>query len=330
MRTPYFWLSLLMPLIAPAPIRSPAIDAIAQVATVAPGVAKVAPVPGLARIAILGASLSDGFGLDLDVGARTLLADVVDATLKSEHGPLSSKASGYFFMDPAKAGREQVEAVRTKDPTLVIGLDYLFWFGYGRVKAEQDRLARFESGLALLEGFTCPVLVGDLPDMSQALEGESPLTHGPLLQRQQVPAPETLKALNARLAEWSSKHPNVVVVPIAKLLARLHAREEIDLRGNVWPAGASQRLFQKDLLHPTLEGSIAVWLFALDDLVRAQAAFPAGAFEWDAKAIWKRVYAAKEPERTAKLEKARLEKERAEARVKARAAKGESKDPAPR
>lgn len=353
MRTLLLWLPVVLPWmvtghsapalvvsIAPSLVPLAGATSVGSDSAAAEGDTKVVSVPGLERIVILGASLSDGFGLDPEVGARTVLADVVEAALKSGHDPVLNKASGFFFMDPAKAGREEVEGARAKNPTLVVGLDYLFWFGYGRVrvdkvdkadqsesadtddknkKADQIRLARFESGLVLLEGFTCPVLVGDLPDMSQALEGESPLTRGPLLRRDQIPAPAMLAQLNQRLTAWAEQRTNVIVVPIAKLLARLHAQEEITLRGNVWRDEAAKELFQKDLLHPTLQGSVAVWLFAQDCLVRAEPVFPAEAFEWNADAIGKKVYAAKEPERAAKLEKARQEKERSNARSRSRA-----------
>ena len=116
-----------------------------------PAITKAVSVPALERVAVLGASVSDGFGLDQELGVRTVLADVIEATLKTGYDPVLSKASGFFFMDPVKSSREEVEAAQAKNATLIVGLDYLFWFGYGRVAAEQDRPARFEKGLALLE-----------------------------------------------------------------------------------------------------------------------------------------------------------------------------------
>jgi hypothetical protein len=269
----------------------------------AAAVERAATVPALERIAVIGASLSDGFGLDLDVGARTILADIVEATLKSKHDPVASPATGYFFMDPVKSGTDEIAKAKAKNPTLIVGLDFLFWFGYGFVREESKRTTRFDQGLSLLESFTCPVLVGDLPDMSQALNGKSQMTGGPLLQKEQMPAPETLKQMNERLTAWAAEHPNVVVVPLARLLARMHAGEELTLRGRALPKETAEALFQKDLLHPTLHGSVTTWLFALDALVHAQPTFPAEAFDWDPAAIAKKVYDAKEPERQARIEK---------------------------
>jgi hypothetical protein len=294
-------------------------------------VAKAVAVPALERVVVVGASVSDGFGLDLDVNARTTLADVIDAALKTKHDPVKSSASSFLFADVFKSGRDEIETAKAKNPTLIVGVDYLFWFGYGRVSEEAARFERFEKGLALLEDIPCPLLVGNLPDMSQALNGESVMTGRPMLHKGQLPAPETLKKLNERLAEWAAKHKNVVIVPIASLLARMQAGDEITLRGNVLPKDSTKDLFQSDLLHPTLHGAAAVSLLALDSFLRTQPTLPADAIEWDIKTISKKVYDAKEPERKAKLEKQKKDKERAEARRQPAPTSGDSsgKEPAP-
>jgi hypothetical protein len=299
-------LTVLTPLVRTLPHEPATIFPATNAATTAESVG------GLTRVAVLGASVSDGFGLDEEMGARTVFADIVDAALKTTHDAVYNKASAFFFTDPAGTARDAIEAAKKKDPTLVVGIDYLFWFGYGHVPVESDRLARFDKGLASLESFTCTVLVGDLPDMSPALEGESPLTHRPMLRREQIPTADSLKKLNDRLTSWSAEHKNVVVVPVAAMLTRLRANDEIALRGNVWPKDAGTRLLQKDLLHPTLEGAIAVWIVAQDCLVRARPAFPADAFEWDAKAIWRKVYDSKADAREARLEKLRKAKQSAQ------------------
>ena len=59
-----------------------------------------------------------------------------------------------------------------------------------------------------------------LPMRGEPESTESPLTRGPLLRRDQIPAPAMLAQLNQRLTAWAEKRTNVIVVPIAKLLAR--------------------------------------------------------------------------------------------------------------
>lgn len=255
------------------------------------------------RIAVLGASLSDGVGLDADVGAPVTLSSIVEASLLAGHEPIFHKASLLLFANPVQIARENVAEAKAKDPTLVVGLDFLFWFGYGAVPSDAERLVLLEKGLALLAEFSCPVLVGDFADVSDAVAGSTPETKGLLLAPEQVPSPDALKKLNERLRAWAADHPNVIVVPLADLLARVRADEEITIRGNRWFKGSLKGLLQKDRLHPTLEGAIALWLAGLDQLVAAREDLPGNAFDWDWKSIYRKVYASREKERQARFEK---------------------------
>lgn len=266
--------------------------------------AKTARIPALQRIAVIGASVSDGMNLSADVGAKTVFSDIVGAALKSEHAKLVQESNAWFFQDPSKFSQREIDAVKAKDPTLVIGVDYLFWFAYGIFPSEQARLDLFDAGLASLADFQCPVLVGDIPDMSLATHGYSNLVQGPLISPQQVPSQDSQQKINERLYAWAADHHNVTVVPLAALTAKLQSDQEIVVHGNTWPKGAMKTLLQQDLLHTTLEGSIAVWLQAQASFVEAHPEVPAESFEWDAKTISKSVYASKESERKAKAETA--------------------------
>lgn len=268
-------------------------------------------VPAVERIVVVGSSVSDGFGLEDDVGVKTTLADIVAATLKPEHEPVRSLANPLFFYSPETTGPGMVKVAHGGDPTLVVAIDYLFWFGYGEIPQDADRLALLERGLKSLEIFSCPILVGDFPDMSLAVDAQA--AAGAVLAKTQVPSPASLEKLNQRLRAWAAKDARRIVVPVSELMRRLRADEEFALRRNTWFRGSLRFLLQKDKLHTTLEGSIAVWLHALDELVRAQPDVPASAFEWDAKAIWRAVYASKEAERQAIAEK-KLEQLRQERR----------------
>jgi hypothetical protein len=95
------------------------------------------------------------------------------------------------------------------------------------------------------------------------------------------------------------------VVPLADLVARLHSGKDVEIHGNRWSGEALGGLIQKDRLHPTLQGAIALWLGAIDALVAARPDVPASSFDWDAKAISKRVYDSKETERAARKGRAR-------------------------
>ena len=262
-----------------------------------------AEVPALRRILVLGASLSHGYGLEKDAGAKISLADVVDASLKAAHEPVRAKTSLLFFADPLPTGKAQAAAVAAEKPTLVVGIDYLFWYGYGFFPREEDRLAMLERGLAELETFRCPVLVGDFPDVSDAARStaDSPQGARPgLLAPEQVPTREMRRKLNERLRAWAAGRKNVVVVPLGDFVARRHAGEDVEIHGNRWPKSTLDGLIQKDRLHPTLEGTIAIWLGSLEALVAERSDVPTTAFEWDATSISKRLRALAETRRAPK------------------------------
>lgn len=290
--------SLLTALVlAIAPAGAPSV--LAQGAQAAPPSAP-AKTGALSRILVLGASLSQGFGLERDVGAPVLFADVVEGTLRVEHESVRSQAALLFFASPLSAARNAVTAGKACDPTLVVGIDFLFWFGYGAFPSEDDRMAMLEKGLALLETFSCPVLVGDFPDVGDA--SRDPARgggKGRLLGEEQVPQPESLARLNRRLREWAAARKGVVVIPLADLVARLHSGKDVEIHGTRWTGSALSGLIQKDRLHPTLRGAIALWYGAVDALVAARPDIPSADFDWDPDAVSRRIFDGKAKERSA-------------------------------
>lgn len=218
--------------------------------------------PALRRVAIVGASVSAGFGLDPEHDilsgreSQVRLASVVNASILGAHDSPVDRATMAFFMKPADFASKQAREVAEAKPSMVVALDYLFWMSYGR-KEPGDK-ARFEAGLKALEPFTCPVLVGDLPDFNGV--EVSPM----MLPAPAIPSKEALAWCNERLREWAKGRANVVVVPVREMFAKLLADEPIELRGNSFAAGAKRKLMQLDGLHTTLEGTSALWVLALD------------------------------------------------------------------
>lgn len=274
-----------------------------------PAAVRPAAPPALQRPVVVGASLSYGLGLDQkhENGARTSFADVAEAALEVEHQRVVDLGHSLMFVNTASNARQLVESAHDRNPTLVVALDFLFWFGYGDLPSEDARLALLERGLDQLEGFECPLVVGDFPDMKAALRGKSPLANGgPLLQAAQVPSPETLTKLNARLAAWAAERPNVVLVPLSEFVAKIHSGEKLEVRGNTFGGkDALATLMQPDLLHPTLRGTIGVWILAADRLVAAKPEIPADAFLWNAEELRQRVWNAKEQARRERAERER-------------------------
>jgi hypothetical protein len=270
----------------------------------------VEPIPILQRIVVLGASVSDGYGLDANVGAKTGLTDIVDSTILVPHGPVQAMASLLFFTSPTSIGEKLVAKAKASDPTLVLAIDYLFWFGYGLLPSDEARLALLEKGLASLEVLTCPLMIADLPDMSEASRPAPPGGFPPLLVPEQVPSKEALAKLNSRIREWAAARENTVVVPLADLLARFQAGSEVEIHGNRWVSDARNPLIGKDRLHPTLEGAVALWLAGLDALAASRDDLPPDAFDWSAKSVVTRVFEskAKEREKNNERELERLQK----------------------
>lgn len=216
--------------------------------------------PALARIEVIGASMTDGFGVKGSLGS------LLKHTLVPETDHFETRGSLFFFAMPLDTGNEQVEEALDAEPTLLVALDFLFWYGYGSTNAEgglleteDERLELLEVGLELLDEFECPLLVGDFPDMSGAV--------GRVLQARQMPAPETLKKLSARVNAWAAEKQNVRVVPLARMVEDLLSDKPLRIGRHDWPAGSTRRLLQADRLHPTLEGLLGMAQYVADRLV---------------------------------------------------------------
>ena len=112
--------------------------------------AKTRAEPVFARMAVLGASVSAGFGLEIETGAPTSLADVLDAAATAEHDPVLNGADLLFFVIPEEVAAKSVAKALEARATLVVAVDFLFWFGYGEVANEEERSKRLAAGLAFL------------------------------------------------------------------------------------------------------------------------------------------------------------------------------------
>ncbi len=237
--------------------------------------------PVLKRIAVVGASVSGGFGLEAEVGGRVVLADALDAAVSGEHAPVVSAAERLFFIDPSMLAEKSVSRVLKARPTLVVAVDFLFWFGYGTVAREADRLTRLEEGLAYLERFSCPCVVGDIPDMSAAI--------GTMLAARQVPKKETLRRLNDRIRQWAKKRKDAATLSLSAFMETLRAGKTVRLGAY---AGTREVLLQQDQLHTTLEGTAYLAAVALDTVRRARTDIPTAAVCTDPRKIARAVRAA--------------------------------------
>jgi hypothetical protein len=238
----------------------------------------IAPAPTIAsapvlfqRIVLLGASATAGFERSEPLGgpksAQFRFADFVEAVCASPHEPVAMQATHLVFLNPEEVMEHQVAATVAAKPTLVLGLDALFWSCYGANLSPTQRLERFEAGLRRLEKIEAPLLLADLPDASAAI--------GLILNRAQVPDRAVITKCNERLAQWAAGRAKVAIFPLARLMGEAHANREVSLAGLTWAAGKSGELIRPDRLHPSRRGLAALAVGMLD---AAAAAFdPAAA-----------------------------------------------------
>lgn len=234
------------------------------------------------RIVMIGASASAGFTLSEPFGgtntAKCRLSYYLDAALIAPHEPVKNFANALFFLMPESAGRIQIEQAVKARPTLVVGLDFLFWQCYGQGTNDAERLSRFDASLKLLESLQCPLVLGEIPDASSA-------TNTGIISVEQVPSPTALARANERLHEWSAKHPQVVIVPLAGFMRAAMANQKLTIHGENLPAGKTRGLLQNDQLHPNSRGAAMLALGILDALVSKQPRFPASDVRWDSAEV---------------------------------------------
>ncbi len=216
----------------------------------------------------MGASASAGFGVRAPLPSghagrsQPMPLARIALAARTQPGETTGDATSLFFTNPIAIGRTQVDAVLAMKPhpTLVVGVDFLFWYVYGaldadraRIKDESQRMAMLEVGLANLDRVVqagMPVVVGDFPNMSDAV--------GKMLSPSQMPAQATLDSANVRVREWATSRPLVAVVPLAALVTQLNSGEPFQAGNRTWSAAADGALIQADRLHPTFAGSVAL------------------------------------------------------------------------
>jgi hypothetical protein len=219
----------------------------------------------LEQVVVVGASLSDGFGLSAELGTAVDLGQVLAVALAPRAANIECLANSLFSQAPIENGAKQVEKALTLDASLVIAADFAFWFGYGLGINCDQRMQRLDECLRQLERLKCPILLGDFPDMTRALAGHSPIAGGrALILPQHIPAPSCQEQLNKRLGQWAAQRDNVCLWPMSKFVAALGSEESLEVRANKFKGERKRALMQDDLLHPSSHGASVVSLLILD------------------------------------------------------------------
>jgi hypothetical protein len=234
------------------------------------------------HIIVIGASASGGFVLSEPFGGtnttRCKLHYYLDAAITTPHAPPKNLGTAMFFLSPDALAVQEVESATNTRPTLVVAVDFLFWFCYGEEDSEAARARHFEYGLKLLEQIPCPLIVGDIPDASSA-------TNTGIIGSEQVPSEAARRAANERLKKWAAAHPRVTIVPLAEFMRAVKADEAIQLHSSTLPAGSTRNLLQADGLHPTPRGAAVLSLGILDAFLKAHPKIPAKEINWNANQV---------------------------------------------
>lgn len=281
-------------------------DAVTQ--SVAPAIPPVVtPAPIVAghlydRIAVVGASASDGFGVSVRADAppadstakkpipiRVNLSDVLRYAATPGRVIMHHYSSGFFFVNPGPTGRGEIDRALKIKPTLVLGLDFLFWYVYGTVTAEgkpmttgADRLSNLQLGLDQLDRIVnagIPLVIADIANMHDAI--------GKMLSENQVPDVQTIGNANTRIMEWVKARPLVKIMPLSQILETLKSGGAIDLAGKSWNPAELGELLQNDQLHPTFAGTV-VLAAGLIDLAKTNDPSAPPPFDFDPKLIRER------------------------------------------
>lgn len=240
---------------------------------------------------MIGASATAGFTASEPLGGTNtpwfILSRYVDAAVTVSHDPVRNFGSAFFFLQPQLIGQQQIARALTNNPTLVIGLDFPFWFCYGEGKTDAERLQRFDHGLKLLESIRCPLVLGDLPDASAAVNK--------MLRPDQMPTLKAIAAANQRLKAWAAGRSQVVVVELSAFMRNAMTNHAITVSGYTLADGQTRMLLQDDALHPTPPGCAVLTLALLDAFQTTRPKVQAGEFLTDPKEIYRRVSRSLQP-----------------------------------
>lgn len=237
-----------------------------------------------APLVIIGASASSGFVPTEPFGGPKTpeyrLGNYLAAALVNPNTPMKSFATAAFFFEADKQAKTQIEDALAAKPRAVVGVDFLFWFCYGRVANEDERRARFERGLAYLEQLSCPLVIGDIPDASAAAGG--------MLNIKQVPPPESIAAANRRLAEWVSARKNVSLISLSTFMNACMEDRAFAIGPLAFPDGQTRKLLQSDKLHPARHGCAVLALAIMDALTKERGVIAQSDVRWDVEEIFQR------------------------------------------
>lgn len=200
------------------------------------------------RIAIVGASVSAGFG-----GAP--FGELFAAAAPRSN--VESFASTFLFRDPIGEASTQIDHAIAFHAQTIVALDLLFWDVYGSTdpRWRDDAVARVLGELERARAAGAWILVGDVPRITTASEL--------FIARDRVPDAATIAHHNDQISTWA-RRDRVLFVPFAEWATPLAAGGSVEITpGERVPASS---LVGPDGLHANALGAWAL-LDRLDHLI---------------------------------------------------------------
>ena len=232
--------------------------------------------PLLSNIRFIGASITAGYGnaSELKLGINAPLAQIMRAALAdhSQGATLEGSGSNFFFHSPQTTGSGQVAKAVAASPTLVVALDFLFWYGFGHERYDKPRRAEgLEQGLDELVKFECPLIIGTFPSIDHALQGVGPLG-GPVISEYQLPSEAERIEMNRRILSWAAERDHVQVVDVDGMFRSIVAGETFQVHGEEVRMKGLRDAFQEDLLHLSLDAYTWTAIAVCDAAAKLEAA----------------------------------------------------------
>lgn len=194
------------------------------------------------RIAIVGASVSAGFGgtpfgdafraatrpCPPGTGSAAEAGSARHASARCT-AAVESWANLMLFRDPIGETKLQLGNAIALHASTVVAVDLLFWHVYN-VRDLEPALAELDK----LHATGAWIIVGDVPLITTASEM--------LLPKEAIPPQPVLDAANQRIAEWA-KRDRVILVPLAEWTAPLRAGGDVEIApGEKVPAASLMAL----------------------------------------------------------------------------------------
>lgn len=214
------------------------------------------------RPVIIGASVSDGYEHKERLGGPMSDALALDRYLceitNLPADRFSNFSHRFCFVHPLGIGHKQVSDTLKTKPSVVIAVDQLFWQLYGNFASPEQRIITFKSALAKLDPITCPLVIGNIPDASLAINK--------MLSASQVPNQETIALANQILTEWVKKREKTAIIDLASFMQLCVSNKEIKFKNITYPEGSTKKFLQTDMLHPSTSGVMALSYAVIESL----------------------------------------------------------------